>query len=420
MPRRKNPLALACLMLLAPAWPAAHAAPSASQALRATTVYPSPDATPITNGVVLVRGGKVASVGPADKASEAAPSLAPQCDGGVILAGFQNSHVHLIGNAFADARTRPAAALEAGLTELATRWGYTTVFDIASDRDNTLALRARVAKGELAGPRILTAGWALFPHDGLPMYLDHLDAAFRNKLPKPDSVRSALATVRQNLDAGADGTKLFIAAPQGEGKVKRMRADIAAAAAQATHRRGKLVFAHPTDFDGVQAALNAQVDILAHPPLGMPAPWPKPLLDQLRAKGVSMIPTLKLLRHELAKEQVPKEIAERIVNESVQEFGRFAAAGGTVLFGTDVDYMTDTDPTEEYELMAQAGMSPMQILASLTTAPAARWNESGRRGRIAPGLDADLVVLEADPAQDARNFAAVKCVVRAGKLIYPR
>jgi imidazolonepropionase-like amidohydrolase len=179
-----------------------------------------------------------------------------------------------------------------------------------------------------------------------------------------------------------------------------MQADIAAAAADETHRHGKLVFAHPTDLDGVRAALQARVDILAHPPLGAPGPWPKPLLDELRAAGVAMIPTLELLRHELANERVPKEIAERIVDESVREFGRFAAAGGTVLFGTDVDYMTDVDPTEEYELMGQAGMGPMQILASLTTAPAARWNESARRGRIAPGLDADLVVLEADPAQD--------------------
>jgi imidazolonepropionase-like amidohydrolase len=70
--------------------------------------------------------------------------------------------------------------------------------------------------------------------------------------------------------------------------------------------------------------------------------------------------------------------------------------------------------------MGQAGMSPMQILASLTTVPAARWNESARRGRIAPGLDADLVVLQADPAQDVARFADVKCVVRGGRLVYAR
>jgi imidazolonepropionase-like amidohydrolase len=417
MPHRFTLSASTCLLMLALTTPLAEAA---EQALRGTTIYPAPDAAPIKNGTILIREGKIASVGQTGKDTESAQPLAAACDGGVVVAGFQNSHVHLNGSAFTNARAKPAAELEQGLTQLLTRWGYTTAFDIASDRDNTLALRSRVDKGELKGPRLLTAGWPLFPHDGLPIYLDHLDPAFRDRLPQPDSVDDALSVIRQNLDAGVDATKLFLVTPQGPRGVKRMKPEIAAAAADETHRRGKLVFAHPTDIDGIRAALQAHVDILAHPPLGAPAPWPKPLMDQLRAAGVSMIPTLKLLRYELAKEQVPKDVSERILNESVREFGKFAAAGGTVLFGTDVDYMTDMDPTEEYELMGRSGMSPMQILASLTTAPAVRWNESARRGRIAVGQDADLVVLEADPAQDVKRFAAVKCVVRGGKLIYAK
>jgi imidazolonepropionase-like amidohydrolase len=90
------------------------------------------------------------------------------------------------------------------------------------------------------------------------------------------------------------------------------------------------------------------------------------------------------------------------------------------LFGTDVGYMTDYDPTREYELMAEAGMTPMQILASLTTTPAARWNEQNSRGRIAAGMQADLVVLDADPADSPRNFAAVRCAIRGGEIIYSR
>ena len=65
-------------------------------------------------------------------------------------------------------------------------------------------------------------------------------------------------------------------------------------------------------------------------------------------------------------------------------------------------------------------LSPMQILSSLTTAPAARWNEIARRGSVEPGKDADLVVLEADPALDVANFAKVRCTVRGGKLTYGR
>jgi imidazolonepropionase-like amidohydrolase len=80
--------------------------------------------------------------------------------------------------------------------------------------------------------------------------------------------------------------------------------------------------------------------------------------------------------------------------------------------------MHDYDPTDEYTLMAKAGLTPMEILASLTTAPAARLNETAQRGRVQPGLAADLVVLGGDPADDVRNFANVRCVFRKGELIY--
>ena len=70
--------------------------------------------------------------------------------------------------------------------------------------------------------------------------------------------------------------------------------------------------------------------------------------------------------------------------------------------------------------MAHAGLTPMQILASLTTAPAARWTAAERRGRVVPGLDADLVVLDGVPAANVRRFAAVKCTSRAGAEVFVR
>ena len=82
--------------------------------------------------------------------------------------------------------------------------------------------------------------------------------------------------------------------------------------------------------------------------------------------------------------------------------------------------MDDYDATEEYELMAEAGMDFRQILASLTTAPAERFDESKRLGRIAEGFLADLVVLSGDPSKDVRALAAVGYTIRRGELIYSR
>lgn len=387
--------------------------------LDASKIYLKPD-VPAVSGQVVIAGTKIESVALAADERAMPATKAPQCNGGVIVAGFQNSHVHLIGDEFRDARRQRPEALEAALTGMLTRYGYTTVFDITSDRDNTLAMRDRIEQGEVRGPRILTTGWALFPPHGLPSYISHLRKELLDKLPQPSAVDRARKIVRENFAAGADGTKLFLVTPQGDNTVKRMPPDIARAAGDETHRRGLLMFAHPTDIQGVQQALDARVDILAHPPFGAPVPWPASLMQQVRDAGMSMIPTLKLLEFELAKEQVAAPTAERLVSESVTELGKFAAAGGQVLFGTDVGYMTDYDPTREYELMANAGLTPMQILASLTTTPAARWQEQRRRGTIAAGLDADLVVLAADPADSPRNFAAVRCVVRRGEIIYTR
>jgi imidazolonepropionase-like amidohydrolase len=387
--------------------------------LEAAKIYSAPDIAPVS-GAIVIAGTKIQGVVTASQRGSAPAALASQCNGGIAVAGFQNSHVHFTGVEFADARNLPSGALENALTQMLTRYGYTTVVDLASDRDNTIAVRERIEKGDVRGPRILTSGLSLFPSDGLPVYIEHFPKKLLDKFPQPSSAEKALAAVRQNFAAGADALKLFIATPQSDSSIKRMPADIALIAANEAHRQGKLVVAHPTDIRGIEQALAAGVDILAHPPLGAPFPWPEPLMKRVKDAGMSMIPTLFLLPVELEKQRVPPAIGDRLVKESVTGLGQFAAMGGQVLFGTDVGYITEYDPVREYELMGQAGLTSMQILGSLTTSPAERWKEQHRRGRIASGMDADIVVLDADPADSPRNFAAIRCVVRNGQIIYQR
>ena len=68
--------------------------------------------------------------------------------------------------------------------------------------------------------------------------------------------------------------------------------------------------------------------------------------------------------------------------------------------------------------MSRAGMSFPEILASLTKDPAQRFGYAGQSGRIAKGMDADLVVLSADPAQDILALSKVRYTIREGNLIY--
>ena len=91
--------------------------------------------------------------------------------------------------------------------------------------------------------------------------------------------------------------------------------------------------------------------------------------------------------------------------------------GGTILFGTDVGYTQLYDPTSEYEYMGRSGMTWRDVLASLTTNPARKFR-ARTTGEVKRGYVADLVVLDADPAADVRNFASVRYTIRRGKIIY--
>src|SRR5690606_7355335 len=133
-------------------------------------IYTAPDATPIS-GTVVIAGTKIQSVSPRSDTRATNPARAPQCQGGVLVAGFQNSHVHFTSDEFRNARGQTARVLEPALTRMLTQYGYTTVVDIASDRDNTLDLRKRIESGDVRGPEILIMGLPLFPPDGLPIYI---------------------------------------------------------------------------------------------------------------------------------------------------------------------------------------------------------------------------------------------------------
>jgi hypothetical protein len=103
------------------------------------------------------------------------------------------------------------------------------------------------------------------------------------------------------------------------------------------------------------------------------------------------------------------------------EVRNYARSDGQILFATDVGYLNDYDPTREYNLTRRAGLTWREILASLTTSPAARFHEHARRGRVARGLEADLVVFARDPRFDVGALADVRHTIRgAGCLPPPR
>src|ERR1700689_5087374 len=129
-------LGLALRSLIFFSWISLHAA---DLALTGATVYPSPDARPVVDATIVVHDGRIIAIGP--RASVTIPSGARvlDCSGRFIVAGFWNSHVHILTPGLLRARDARPGELNQQLDLMFNRWGFTTVFDLASVLDNTLS-----------------------------------------------------------------------------------------------------------------------------------------------------------------------------------------------------------------------------------------------------------------------------------------
>jgi imidazolonepropionase-like amidohydrolase len=383
----------------------------AETALVGGTIHLSPAEEPIQNGAILIQDGTIAAVGRKRAVRVPPAARVIDCSGLSITAGFWNSHVHFFERKWANAATLPASELDRQLADTFTRYGFTNVFDLSSLWENTRQLRRRIESGEVAGPRIRSTGEGLVPPGAVPSdEVSKLMGVMETPLPEISDAAQAAAAARKLLSEGVDGIKLFASSPRGtslpEGAIR--------AAVDEARRSRKPVFVHPNNGADVLAALRAGADVVAHttPRSG---PWDEAILSATKQRRASLTPTLTIwkwfLRHDRFSTQ------EQVARTAGGQLRAWIEAGGTVLFGTDLGAV-DPDPSEEYASMAEAGMSFAQILVSLTTAPATQFGESERMGRIAPGFQADLVVLKGDPSKDIRALSAVQYTLRAGKILH--
>jgi imidazolonepropionase-like amidohydrolase len=261
------------------------------------------------------------------------------------------------------------------------------VFDLSSSFANTRIIRERTSL------HIRTTGEGLVPPGAVPPAdVLRVMGVIDTPLPEITEAAQAAAHARRLIGQGVDGIKLFASTPRGV----TLPAGAIAAAADEAHRAGKPVFIHPNTVDDVVTALGEGADVIAHT-------TPRSGAWQVDPRGAALTPTLMLwkffLRHDRASVQ------ERMVGVAVEQLRAWIAAGGAVLFGTDLG-AAEPDPSEEYALMAAAGMGFRDILASLTTAPAARF---GGSARLAAGAPADITVFE------GRDFAKVRHTIIDGR-----
>jgi imidazolonepropionase-like amidohydrolase len=379
--------------------------------LQHARIYTSPNNPPIDDGTVVIQNGLIAAVGP-QVAIPPGATLLP-CDHCVVTAGFWNAHVHFTEPKWNLAEWKSDDLLNAQLADMFLSRGFTTVIDTGSDPANTFAIRRRIEHVQLKGPYIYSSGIPLYPPNGIPFYIKENSPAWLiAMLPQPATPDAARRIVRRNIASGADITKLFTGSWVQRGQVLPMPLPIARAAADESHLNGKLVFAHPSNLAGIRVAIDSGVDVLAHAADDTRG-VDDALLSAAVRKNMAMIPTLKMFTTTVTTDL-------HYMEPICDEVSRFHALGGQLIFGTDVGYMTDYSTDREFVELGKSALDWKDILAMLTTNPAARMGVSNAKGTVTTGKLADLTILSADPALDLTNFARVQMVIRSGRVIWEK
>lgn len=376
------------------------------------TIFTSPQSTPIESGVIVLDEKGIIAIGDINKIE--IPSGARRIDmtGKFITAGFWNSHVHtLLPSQAIDVNSN--TAVQGFLDSNFLKWGFVYAVDTGSNFQVTRRVQSLINSGQLRGPLILTMGGSFAGEGGSPFYIRPIT------VPEFTSKAQAGKLVQQGLDSGLDGIKLFTGSWASPTRVVLMQADHVRAATSIAHQNGALVFAHPSDSDGARIAIENGVDVLAHSfPAELKGPWDSTLPDKMAKLGVALVPTLKLFRYDLTRLGLPPNVVDHVERIAIAQTAAAKKAGVTLLFGTDVGYMDDTDTTQEFRLMKEAGLDYRDILASLTTAPARKYRLETRYGKITTGYPADLIVLNSDPRLDVTAFADINMTIKNGRVLY--
>ena len=395
--------------------PARAQTPEAPLAIVGGTVFPSPNGAPIEDGAILIVDGRIAAVGPRSEVGIPAEAELVDATGGSVLAGFWNLHVHFVEPVFAGADTLPPDVLAEALREMLLQHGFVHVLDTGSFLENTLALRERIESGEVPGPQIRTAGTPFAAPDGTPFYVRPIE------IPALGTPEEAVDSVRVRLGGGADAIKLFTGSLAALDRPPLlMSPEVVAATTEAAHAAGALVLAHPQSVEGARLAALNGVDLLLHTTPDDPTPWDPELMHAMIERRIHLAPTLKLWAWELERAGRPPEVVRDFQQAGVRQLADFAQAGGRVVFGTDVGYMADHDPADEYRLMAEAGLDFPAILAALTTTPAKLLGEEYASGVLVAGRAGDLVVVDGRPDRAIEALGEVRLTVREGRVVYGR
>jgi imidazolonepropionase-like amidohydrolase len=408
---------------------------------------------PISDGVVLIRDGRIAAVGVRGQVAIPPEALIIDGRGKYVIPGLMDANVHLVMRRNrVDVINRFEDLIEEA-AQTALMYGQTTVFDTWGILEPLIRVRDRIRRGETEGSRIFVAGNCIgmagpfVPGSPQEKEAGREAAAEVNRLSQlntgpdlrfmtSDQVRTI---IREYIHRGPDFLK-YAASGHEEPDLIVFSEDVQRVIVDEGHRAGLTVQAHTTSNESLLMAVRAGVDLITHADVTGPVPIPVSTLALLKEKQIPCGFFPKTGRRwdiEIgggsrtpgAKSRLTLESQRRNQEEMIKADIPLLINTDGGLWPPDLLALHPAEHWTDYEAiigegyfvrcrgMAEMGIPPMEIILAGTRNVARAYGLLDDLGTLEKGKLADLVILEADPLADIENLRRIAAVIKDGRVV---
>ena len=388
-------------------------------AFTGATIIDGNGADPIKNGVLLIQNGRVVAIGEKEKVSIPSQTTIRNVTGKFIIPGFINTHGH-VGDVKGIEGGHYSRENIIDNLSIYARYGITTVISLGGDKKDAESLRAIHDTATTQRACLFIAGEVI-----------------SGKTPK-----EAIAVIESNHRMGVDFMKIRV--DDQLGTATKMPEEIYRAIINRSHELGYRIATHMYSLDDAKKLLDAGSDMLAHSVRDQPVD--EKFIELIKEKNVCYCPTLtrelstfvygdtasffsdpffmreydnvtiQPLKDPVHQLQVRNSSSAKIYKQqlpvAMANLKKLCDRGVPIVFGTDSGIPTRFIGYFEHlemKMMADAGLTPMQIILSATK-NAAQYLGLKDLGTLSPGHWADFIVLDANPLfdiQDVKKIAGV-------------
>jgi imidazolonepropionase-like amidohydrolase len=358
---------------------------------------------------VVVVGDKIESAGPAGDIKAPAEARVIELPGMTLLPGLIEAHSHILLHPYTETSWNDQVAREPESLRVARATnhlratllaGFTTIRDLGNEGAGwaDVGLKQAVERGIIPGPRMLIATKAIVATGAYGPRGFSTEWNVPQGGAEASGVPDLIRETRNQIGHGADWIKVYADyrwGPHGEMEPTFSLEELKAVV-ETARSSGRPVAAHAMTPEGMRRAVLAGVETIEHGTTGTPE-----VFQLMKEHGVALIPTLA---------------ATGGFPGAKEAFHAAMAAGVTIGSGSDVGVFAHGNNALELDAMVQFGMPALDALRAATSVDARILHLQDKIGRIAPGLLADLVAVEGNPANEISKLHAVRLVMKDGML----